>query len=292
MIVNLNNIMEKVEAVIAYPEKFGYKVPVLGDSYMFQMGRTTYYAGIPSHGKSTFAFEVQIQLSEQHGLKHIICAPEEGTPAEIYVTLLSMYTGKKNKTGAFNRLNDLDLRTHAAFISSHFHVFDMGENAKTPYELLDEIKEYIYEHGIKTLMIDPWNELKHSFAEHGGRQDVYLERVLGDIRMFSRTMKIHTFIIAHPRTLQKQKDSKVYEPPTAFEFSGGATWYAKADGIICVYRPLEFSDNHSERTYADIIIQKAKRGIGRKDVISLDYDTNTNRYKPRSGSEQFNEVTF
>jgi twinkle protein len=286
MIVNLNSIIDKVAAVIRNPETFAYKLDMYNGSYSFQLGRTTYFAGIPSHGKSTFLFENQIQLSEQYGLKHVVFAPEEGTVPEIYATILSMYTKKQNRTGAYHRLTDLDLTTNAAFISSHFHVFDTKEVAPTPTELLEEIKPYILEHKINTLSIDPWNELKHSFGEHGGRQDVYLERVLGDIRLYSRKQNIHTFIVAHPRTLQKQKDTGQYEPPTAFEFSGGATWYAKADGIICVYRPNEFSEAEFERTYVDIIIQKAKRGIGKKDIIKMDYSLLTQRYEMRQGEAQ------
>jgi len=285
MIVNLNNIIPSVEAIIETPEKFAYRLDMYGGCYSFQMGRTTYFAGIPSHGKSTFVFENQIQLSEQFGLKHIVFAPEEGTVAEVYTTILSMVAKKQNRNGAFNRLNKLDLYAHSAFIASHFHVFDTPDVALTPYELMEQIKPYIIENGINTIMIDPWNELKHSFSEHGGRQDVYLERVLGDIRMFSRTNKVHTMIVAHPRTLQKQKDGNNYEPPTAFEFSGGATWYAKADGIICVFRPNEFSESESERTWVNIIVQKAKRGIGKKGIIEMDYDIFTQRYKSRHEQE-------
>ena len=279
MILKLKDIISEVESVIKNPEKHAYRLPMYEDLYSFQLGRTTYFAGIPSHGKSTFLFETLIQLSETFGLKHIIYAPEEGNAAEIYTTILSMITRKKNKTGAFNRLTNEDLYKQNAFISDHFNVIDTGEKALTPYELMESIKAEIKSNKVNTLMIDPWNELKHSFAEHNGRQDVYLERILGDIRLYSRANNIHTFIVAHPRTLQKQKDSDKYEPPTAFEFSGGATWYAKADGIVCVYRPHEFSEVLADRTKVEIIIQKAKRGIGRKGKIEMDFDINNQRYK-------------
>jgi twinkle protein len=279
MIVKLTDIIPKVEAVIKNPEKHGYKLPMYEDLYSFQLGRTTYFAGIPSHGKSTFLFETLIQLSEKYGLKHVIFAPEEGTTEEVYTTLLSMITRKKNKTGAYNKLTNVDLYNESAFINEHFNVVESNEKAFSPYELLDGIKDFIKQNFISTIMIDPWNELRHNFSEHGGRQDVYLERVLGDIRLFSRNNNVHTFIVAHPRTLQKLKDSDKYEPPTAFEFSGGATWYAKADGIVCVYRPNEFSEIVSQQTQVDIIIQKAKRGIGKKGIIKMDFDIDSQRYK-------------
>jgi hypothetical protein len=81
--------------------------------------------------------------------------------------------------------------------------------------------------------------------------------------------------------LQKNKEGK-YEAPTAYELSGGATWYAKADSILCVHRPCEFSDLPHERTYVDIIVQKAKpKEVGMKGVFAADYNWHTGRYSAR-----------
>ena len=278
MLIDFDKIIEQIEYHIEHPESFSYKLPIMNGLYNFKKGRTTYFAGIPSHGKSTFVFELLIQLTEKHGLKHVLVAPEEGTAAELYITILCMITGLQNRSNAFNRLTKEVFYKNIAYLKSHFHIYDLGEKSVSPYKILEDIKEYIIEHKIDTLTLDPWNELTHDFSIGGGRQDIYLEKVLGDIRLFSRANKIHTFIVAHPRTLQKSKDGGKYEPPTAYEFSGGGAWYAKADGIICVYRPEEFSEVFKEQTKVEIIIQKAKRGIGKKGIINLDFNLQTSRY--------------
>ena len=39
---------------------------------------------------------------------------------------------------------------------------------------------------IHTTLIDPFNELSHDFSKDEGRQDLYIERILGDVRKNAR----------------------------------------------------------------------------------------------------------
>jgi len=295
MIKRLNDIIDKVETLIDFPASGTYSLgfPELDQYYKVALGATTYIAGIPSHGKSEWLFEMLMRLSEMHGFKHYIYSPETGNAEEVYLELACKYLKKVSRENAFNRIRKDEFRHAVSFIHEHFIVRDIEEKAPSPSELLEQVKAEMIELKINTFTIDPWNELSHNFGEHGGRQDTYLEVVLGNIRRFSRKMNVHSFIIAHPRTLVKNKDGK-YDPPTAFEFSGGATWYAKAESIICVNRPFEFSESLFERTYVDIIIQKAKpKKVGKKGIFEIDYDYNTGRYKLRHDDEQqFNNPAF
>lgn len=295
MIRRLNDIIDKVEYLIDHPANDTYSLGFQGldEHYKIALGATTYIAGIPSHGKTEWLFEMLIRLSEIHGFKHFMYSPETGTAEEVYLELACKYLKKVSRENAFHRIRKNEFRHAIAFINEHFIVRDMEEKAPTPNELIEQVKECIKEVPINTFTLDPWNELTHNFSEHGGRQDTYLEVVLGNVRRFSRKENIHTFIIAHPRTLIKNKEGR-YDPPTAFEFSGGATWYAKADSILCVNRPFEFSETLFERSYVDIIIQKAKpKKVGKKGIFEIDYDYNTGRYKLRHDSEPvFNTVNF
>jgi twinkle protein len=295
MIRRLNDLIDKVEFLISNPSSDCYSLgfPDLDPHYKVVLGATTYIAGIPSHGKTEWLFEMLIRLSEQYGFRHFLYSPESGTADEVYLELACKYLRKVSRENAFNRIKIDEFRHAVAFINEHFIVREMEEKAPNPTELLDEVKELCRETKIHTFTIDPWNELLHNFSEHGGRQDVYLEVILGNVRRFSRQMNMHSFIIAHPKTLSKNSEGK-YDPPTAFEFSGGATWYAKAESILCVYRPFEFSETLYEQTYVDIIVQKAKpKKVGRKGVFEIDYDYNTGRYKSRHDSEpEFNKPLF
>lgn len=292
--IRLNKVIDEVEFIIKNPNRKTYPLNIQGldDLYKVVLGSTTYIGGIPSHGKSEWHMEMLIRLTELHGFRHILFSPESGSPAEIYLELVCKFLRKTNKVGAFNKITIDEFRKQIAYVGDYFIIRDQTETPPTIDELLTEVKEMQRESDIHTISIDPFNELTHDF---GVRQDVYLSEKLGKIRSFSRMNNLHTFIIAHPRTLQKNKEGS-YEPPTAYELSGGGTWYAKADSILCVYRPNEFDYNGSyeDRCKAEILVQKAKpKHVGVKGIFETTFEPHTNRYKYlEPENEQFFKANF
>jgi twinkle protein len=284
LIVRLNDIMGKVTSLVNNPtiKTFAIGFDKLDSIYKVYLGATTYIGGQPSHGKTEWLFEMLIRLSLNYGWKHLIFSPETGTAEKIYLELICKYRSKVFRSGAFNQITEVDIIHSAAFIHAHFIIRDMTDKTPTPDEFLEEVKQIVTDEDIKTISIDPWNEMFHAYE---GRQDVYLETALSDIRKFARMNLLHFFIVAHPRTLQKNREGK-YEAPTAYELSGGATWYAKADSILCVFRPNEFSEALHERTWVDIIVQKAKpKEVGTKGIFEADYNWHTGRYIQRGFTE-------
>ena len=172
-----------------------------------------------------------------------------------------------------------------AWLYDYFYILTPPEKETTVDKILEialEIKKSV---GLDTLCIDPFNELNHDYSNHAGREDKYLEHTLGKIRRFARQHDVHIFVVAHPRTLKMEKGR--YLPPTAFEFSGGAAWYAKAETILCVYRPT------LESNEVEIHIQKSKpKHTGRKGIVKLYWDWKKSRYyeKTISGFEKYSEA--
>lgn len=241
----------------------------LEEFYNIKLGCTTYIGGIPSHGKTEFHFELLLNLTEFYGWKHALFSPETGSPKEIIAELSHKYIRKPFLKG-HSQMNENEKYMADAFLKDNFFILNPDENKITIEELLSIALEVKKEHGLNTFSIDPFNELKHDYSNHGGREDKYLEYVLGMIRRFAREHNVHIFIIAHPRTL-RPVDGK-YEPPTAFELSGGAAWYSKAETIICVYRPNDTNE-------ANIIIQKTKpKHTGKKGTVVLFFDMKKSRY--------------
>lgn len=289
MIVRLNDIIEKIENKILYPEIERYEVGIPGFDQLYSviLGRTTYIGGSASSGKTEWDMEMKIRLSEKYGFKHFMVSPETGTAEDIYLELICKYEKRLLRQTAFERITVDIARNAYAFIHSHFFVREIEENSPSVIELLEECKEFLKEERFHTVTIDPWNELAHDFSPYGGREDKYLEFILGKFRRFCKKQNLHGYIVVHPRTLQKNKEGK-YDPPTAYEFSGGGVWYAKADSILCVYRPFEFSES-SDSTFTDIIIQKAKpKSVGKKGVFECDYDIYKGRYKSRPAKPEWN----
>lgn len=242
----------------------------LTEYYNVKLGCTTYIGGIPAHGKTEFLFEILMNMSEFYGWKHLLFTPETGTPAEIIGELAHKFIGKPFIKNDF-QMSETEKYQADAYLDEFFTVVDAGEGDMTIDDLLRIASDLKKEIDVKTLSIDPWNELKHDFEIAKGREDKYLEYMLGKIRRFARENKMHIFIVAHPRTL-RPLDGK-YEAPTAFELSGGAAWYSKAESILCIHRP------GIESTAVEIHIQKVKpKHIGKKGMIGLFFDWQKSRY--------------
>lgn len=252
-------------------ESTGFKT--LDRFYRVKKGCTTYVTGTPGHGKTHFTFELLLNLTQSKGWKHLLFTPETGSDAEIVATLTEKYTKKKFDDLPFHptdRMTEREAQITTGYLSQAFFLCDQSQTM-TVDKVLNTALEVKKDHGLDTIMIDPWNELSHDFSQNNGREDKYLEYTLGKIRRFARDNDVHVFIDAHPKTLHKNKDGQ-YEPATAWDISGGAPWFAKGESIICVYRP-------DETNVSQIIIQKVKPAIiGKKGTCELYYDIPTGRY--------------
>src|SRR5690606_41025002 len=66
-----------------------------------------------------------------------------------------------------------------------------------------------------------------------------------DLR-FCWTHGVHTWVVAHPKILQKKPDAAEYPVPTPYDVSGSAHWRNKADNCITVYRIMQEGPQRSE----------------------------------------------
>ena len=257
----------------------------LKNLYTVIKGHTTYIGGIPSHGKTEWMWEILINLTEFYGWKHAIFSPETGEAHDIAIEIIKKHQRNQFDPRYLVRMDENNMYESLNEMSEHFFIIDNPTNPEmeyTPDDIMKTVEEIVTNEGeIDTLVIDPFNELKRDFTEYCCREDNYLEYILGKIRRFARKMNIHIFIIVHPRTLHKNKEG-IYLPPTAYEFSGGGVWYAKADSIICVHRPYKTDDGAGNKNMANIIIQKAKpKEVGTKGEVELFLDVEKGRYYER-----------
>jgi len=89
-------------------------------------------------------------------------------------------------------------------------------------------------HGIRGLIIDPWNEIEHA-KEKFENETAYINRALRQIIKFGRRHGLATFVLAHP-TKDVGKDGKP-RVPTLYDIEGSAAWFNKPDFGIVVHRP-------------------------------------------------------
>jgi len=262
-----------------------------------KLGCTTYVYAAPYAGKSQVWFEFLVDLSVNYGLRHAIFSPETGKARDIFIELMTIYIRKDFYKDYSNQMSKEDKVKAEKFVDSHFIVIDPDDAVFTIEEFYDyvDIIERVYNCKIHTTVADPFNEFSHDFSKDNGRQDMYIERVLGYIRRNARTNERHNCLITHV-TDQKPRiddDTKMsYYPPASYrEIAGGQAWSRKGEQMICIWRPPSGMKDENGQPYEDnqteVRIQKSKpKGVGKLGKFSLYYDTQAHSfYEVTDGGE-------
>lgn len=253
------------------------------DLFSIKLGCTTYVYAAPYAGKSQIWFEFLVDLSVNYGLRHAIFSPETGKARDIFIELMTIYVRKDFYKDYNNQMTKEEKQTAEKFVDSHFIVIDPDDAVFTIEEFYDyvDIVERVYNCKIHTTVADPFNEFSHDFSKDNGRQDMYIERVLGYIRRNARTNDRHNCLITHvtdqkPRIDESSKIS--YYPPASYrEIAGGQAWSRKGEQMICIWRPpTGLNDENGmpyEENQTEVRIQKSKpKGVGKLGKFNLFYD--------------------
>jgi twinkle protein len=242
---------------------------LLADAYKVRPGLWTLVTGIPSHGKSAFIDWLLVGLAIKHDWSFALCSPENQPVQRHIAALASLYTGLP--FGTTSVMDEADLEDALAWLDGRFH-FILPAESFTLDDILARAKAAVLRHGIKGLVIDPWNEIEHQ-RPAGVTETEYISQSLTTIRRFARLHDIHIWLIAHPAKLQKGPDG-AYPVPTPYDVSGSAHWRNKADMALSIYRYVEEPERPIE-----VYVQKVRfRECGEIGVVPLHFDRYTGRY--------------
>ncbi len=250
-------------------------------------GCTTYVAGAPHDGKTEFWLEILINLSVEHKLRHAIFTPETGTVEDIISELCFKYIGKPYIKTMDNPMTEAERIAAEMFVDEYFYIIDPLDSKMTAdnfYSMVDNIE---IEEGkrIHTTLIDPFNELTHDFSKDEGRQDLYIERILGDVRKNARKTNRHNCVITHVRDQAPiTTDNVTFFPmATPREIAGGQAWFRKGLLMIIVWRPpYGLNDEHGtpyEKNEVKIKVVKSKpKGVSINGTYTMFYNVLKNAY--------------
>ena len=278
-----NELFKLREKGLTRGKEIGFDFDKCGMSV--KKGCTTYIAGAPASGKSEFWLEVLVNLSCIYGDNHIIFTPETGEVHEVFAELCHKYVNKPyfGKDGV--KMTETDKAQSEYFIGEHFIVIDPKDDTMSLdeyYEMVDKVEKEL-DWKFATTTIDPFNEVKHDFS---GRQDLYIEELLGKCRRNARKTGRHNCLIAHVRDQPIiEKDGKRFCPmPTPREFAGGQAWFRKGEQMIIVWRPpYGVTRDNGQGTYEanEAIIRIAKekpKGASKKGDYTFFYNKEMNAY--------------
>jgi len=249
-----------------------------------------YIAGEPHAGKTELLFEILMQLSEKHGMKHFCYFGEAGNPEDIFAQLCEKYIGKPYSkiyhNGKFNNfaMTDTELDNAHQFVMNHFFILPIKENISIE-EFYNQLALCEKEQCIKfdTATIDPVYELE-DFEAQEKKINILLKKV--NIECFKNNRI--DFIINHTAETFKHFDVKtkkrIKHTAMADEWYGGKVWQRRAFLQILVTRPTPNTEPAEDEEFVPdnqttIIVQKAKpKGIAKIGHYDLFYDYRRQRY--------------
>lgn len=231
-------------------------------------GHLMVVTGYPSRGKSTFVDNLLINLAKKYDLKHLV-ATFETSLGGYYRSLFEMYTQQpywnfSNKENAV----ELILGSEAyQFITDHFMMFD-NKRLWDIDSICKRAEIEVMKHGVKTLVIDPYNRLKNDYKD---REDKYIGMILSKLCMLAKRLDILVIFVAHP----KKPDKENATMPTMYSISGSGDWYNMADYGIIVHRDRD-KQTRKLLNKPEICVSKVKSfylGNPSGGMITLNYNT-------------------
>lgn len=268
-----NKVIDAYKHGVERGESTGW--PTVDKFYTVRPGEWTLVTGIPGSGKSEWLDALMVNLSLSQGWVFGILSMENLPLERHFQKLAEKYTNLpfENKRD-MERMSEMQLHSALKWGDKHFKFLLPPDDNLTIDDVIDLAKILCYRYGINGLVIDPWNELTHSYPRNVNETN-YISEALGKIRRFARQHTVHVWIVAHPTKLQKDKDGS-YPVPTPYDVHGSAHWRNKADNAIAIHRP-HISD-YTDRT-VEVHIQKIRfKEIGKVGMARLRYDIVSGRY--------------
>ena len=204
------------------------------DEFMtIRPGELSVVTGVPGSGKSEFIDALAINLAQQHGWRFALCS-FENPPAEHIAKLAEKYLGAPFWDGLARRMSETDLQGTMDWIADRFHLIRFDDEAPTIEAILEKARAAVMRHGIRGLVIEPYNEIEHRRPSNMTETE-YISQLLGKVKRFAQHHAVHVWFIAHPAKLQRD-NSGARPIPTLYDIAGSANWVNKADLGLVVHR--------------------------------------------------------
>lgn len=172
--------------------------------------------GNAGSGKSTFLFNLIINLCWLHGYRSWMYVPEN--EINLLQKIEKMFNQKEKQFDAF-------ASTRCFVQSSHYEHY--GDEPRTIEWILDNAYQAYLKDSINLVLIDPWNELERARARDENLTD-YIGRCLMRVKMFARETGCTMFMVAHPTKASVGREVGLSD------IEGSMHWFNKCDNGLIV----------------------------------------------------------
>jgi twinkle protein len=245
------------------------------DAYMtIRPGELSVVTGYTHSGKSEFLDALFVNLARLHGWRFAVCS-FENPPAQHIPKLLEKYLGAPFTDGPTRRMGRSEVeQAMTGWLEQRFFLIRAGDEAPTIDWILEKARAAVLRHGVRGLVIDPYNEVEHH-RDRNMTETEYVSQILGKVKRFAENHALHVWFVAHPA--KPVREGGKLPVPTLYDISGSANWANKCDIGLVVYRDL---DNGN---IAELYLRKVRfKEIGQVGVVELQWDRVTGRYSEPS----------
>jgi twinkle protein len=187
--------------------------------YTVRPGELTVITGIPNSGKSVWLDCLVVNIAELHGWNFGVFSPENQPLEDHMSRIIEKFIGKPFGRGVHQRMSEEELNIGKQWAHDHFRwILPEDDESWTLENILDAGRQLVRRHGIRGLIIDPWNELEHQRPERMSETE-YISLSLKRIRQFARINGVHVWLVAHPTKMYRDKNGE-YPIPTLYDISG------------------------------------------------------------------------
>lgn len=272
----LSDFREEMERIYEYGFPKGVKIgyPEFDECLNFSGGQLTTITGVPNSGKSAFLDQLLLRLADRHDWRIGVCSFENQPIPKHIANLSACFSGKTfHKRDGQERLSPDECAKVFNFLHDHFFWFKMKDEDLTCDGILARAKQLVKTHGIKALVIDPYNYMEHK-KPAGMNETEYISMLLTSICNFAKDYDVHVFLVAHPTKIQKDPVTKDFYVPSLYDISGSAHFFNKTDNGITVYRSRATD-------LVTVYIQKVRFFFnGKLGNAEFNYNVYTGQYKP------------
>lgn len=253
--------------------------------YTVRPGEFTVITGTPGSGKSNWLDALLVNLTKQHHWVIPIFSPENQPLHGHASRLMEKFVCEPFRHGPTPRMSPARRDEAIEWCDFYFPMILPEEETDWTLENIFKIaKALVRRHGIKGIVIDPWNEIEHTRPSHLNESE-YIGLSLKKVRQFARRMDVHVWLVAHPAKLYRNKEGQ-YPIPSLYDISGSANFYNKVDNGIVVWR-----DKNDPNAPVEVHVQKVRfRETGQLGTASFRYSKVLADYEELAGPQPLHDA--
>ncbi|WCJ24364.1 hypothetical protein M5689_006328 [Euphorbia peplus] len=278
---NFRDYFDEIDAY--YYRTLGHELGVstgwksLNGLYNVMPGELTVVTGVPNSGKSEWIDALVCNLNRNVGWKFALCSMENKV-REHARKLLEKRVRKPFFTARYgesvDRMTTEEYEEGKKWLDDTFYLIRCEDDKLPSIDwVLDLAKAAVLRHGVRGLIIDPYNELDHQ-RPISMTETEYVSRMLTMVKRFAQHHACHVWFVAHPRQLHQWTGG----PPNMYDISGSAHFINKCDNGIVIHRNRDPETGPLDEV--QVCVRKVRnKVIGTIGDASLTYDRITGEYK-------------